>query len=139
MLSREAIAVVIGIIVLTTAGVFIGIHIHNSDAKPGPQPNCPKPGPHPNCPKPGPHPNCPKPGPHPNCPKPGPQPNCPKPNCPKPTFPCSCSKKKKGWGEYEVCQYGQQGVFTDLLCTNWTDKQLYNNETDKLVRFARMQ
>ena len=105
MLSREAIAiaVVIGIIVLTTAGVFIGIHIHNSDAKPGPQPNCPK------------------------------------PNCPKPTFPCSCSKKKKGWGEYEVCQYGQQGVFTDLLCTNWTDKQLYNNETDKLVRFARMQ
>ena len=113
MLSRGAaiaILVVIGLF-LTTAGILIGIHIHKSDVKPGPQPNCPKPGP---------------------------QPNCPKPDCLKPTFPCTCSTHTT-WGKYKDCIYGDSGrEFTDLLCTNWNDKQLYNNETDKLVQFARM-
>ena len=110
MLSRGAaiaILVVIGL-VLTTAGILIGIHIHKSDVKPGPQPNCPKPG--------------------------------PQPNCPKPTFPCTCSTATKNWGIYDDCIYGDSGRdFTGLLCTNWNDNQLYNNETAKLVKFARMQ
>ena len=114
MLSRgAAIAIVVIGLVLTTAGILIGIHIHKSAVKPGPQPNCPKP----------------------NCPKP----NCPKPDCPKPTFRCTCSTATPKWGIYTDCIYGDSGrEYTDLLCTNWKDNQLYNNETDKLVKFARM-
>ena len=147
MLSREAIVVVvIGIIVLTTAGVFVGIHIHNSDVKPGPKPNCPKPNcPKPNCPKPGPKPNCPKPGPKPNCPKP----NCPKPgpkpNCPKPLFPCTCYDNPGGyWGTYDQCFYGGNGgekpgksTFSNLLCTNWSDTELFSTDGNNYVKFAR--
>ena len=124
MLSREAIVVVvIGIIVLTTAGVFVGIHIHNSDVKPGPKPNCPKP-------------NCPKP----NCPKPG-----PKPNCPKPLFPCTCYDNPGGyWGTYDQCFYGGNGgekpgksTFSNLLCTNWSDTELFSTDGNNYVKFAR--
>ena len=125
MLSRgSAIAIVVIGLVLTTAGILIGIHIHKSDVKPGPQPNCPKPGPQPNCPK-------------PNCPKPGPQ-----PNCLKPTFPCACATNSGGsYGTYGQCFPGAKGgnkdlPFTDLLCTNWSDTELFMPGGEQ-VKFAR--